>query len=474
MVRYTKWILTPLFLFFIAGNAYSQTSIEVTPEQGLRTALTFAATSGVDTIFLSVSGGVYAETDTFTYQVSKPIVIMAKPGLEEKPILINSSSPDDKNILDLMRVSDDLTLDGVVLDGGHALSTNGRKYGVRVGPNYDTEVPARVGLDLVIKNCDFRNFFEGGFGQGHGVYFLKDVKAGTVLIENCTFTNTGYEAIRMTETEKYAVTKCLDTLIVRNCTFENIAAECVRFYSDLVDSTEDAYVLLEHLTIDKCNTRTFFIKNNENTIARNILITNDFDGGSVSGQARTDYVMDVQDSGTVVSHIDTLNILHLANPGIPNAIKATKGGTVDSATVYGFDPLYEDAANSNFTLLSGSPAYGKGHDGSALGDLKWATNAPVSVREEKTGIASSYQLDQNYPNPFNPTTVINYNIPEAGFVNITVYNLIGEKVETLVNEFRNAGSYKLNFNAENLRSGVYFYSIAVNDFISTKKMVLIR
>ncbi len=473
MARFTRWLLTPLFLFLVVGKIYSQTSIEVTPEQGLRSALTFAASAGVDTIFLSVSGGVYAETDTFTYQISKPVVIMAKPGLEEKPILINSSDPGTKNILELFRVSDDLTLDGVILDGGHPQSTNGRKYGIRVGPNFVTGAPAKNGLNLTIKNCDFRNFYEGGFGQGHGVYFLKDVVAGTVLIENCTFKNTGYEAIRMTETEKYAVTKCLDTLIVRNCTFENIAAECVRFYSDLLDETEDAYVLIEHLTINKCNTRTFFIKNNENTIVRNIIITNDFDGSTISGESRTDYVMDVQDSGSVVSNIDTMNITHALDPSA-KLIKATKGGTVDSVTIYGFDPMYEDAEASNYTLLAGSPAYGKGHDGSALGDLRWATNEPVSVREEKTGIAESYELHQNYPNPFNPATIINYEIPKAGFVNITVYNLIGEKVETLVNEFKNAGKYKLNFNAENLRSGVYFYTIKADNFISTRKMVLIR
>jgi hypothetical protein len=278
----------------------------------------------------------------------------------------------------------------------------------------------------------------------------------------------------MSETEKYAVERCLDSLIIRNVTFENVAAECIRFYSDLDTATADAYVLMEHLTINKCNSRMAFIKNNKNSIMRNVLITNDFDGGSISGQNRVDYVMDVQSTGSIVSHIDTFNVF-------PIPIKSTKGGTVDAATIYGFDPIYEDPDNGNFTLLSGSPAYGKAHDGSALGDLRWATNPPMSVREIKTDReVDSYKLEQNYPNPFNPSTKISFNLPKSGFVNLSIYNVLGRLVEVLINKEMEAGAYEYNFDASSLKSGVYFYTISVGsfgksgNFTSTKKMVLIR
>lgn len=87
---------------------------------------------------------------------------------------------------------------------------------------------------------------------------------------------------------------------------------------------------------------------------------------------------------------------------------------------------------------------------------------------------SIYSLSQNYPNPFNPSTTISYTIPENGFVNVAIYSLTGEMVKTLVNSDQTAGSYRVNFDAASLSTGTYFYTIRVNDFISTKKMILLR
>ncbi len=85
-----------------------------------------------------------------------------------------------------------------------------------------------------------------------------------------------------------------------------------------------------------------------------------------------------------------------------------------------------------------------------------------------------FSLDQNYPNPFNLSTTIKYSIKEDGMVNLSVYNLLGEKIIQAVNEFKTKGIYTLNFNASNLSSGVYFYKISVNDFTSVKKMVVTK
>ena len=105
-------------------------------------------------------------------------------------------------------------------------------------------------------------------------YFLKGVIAGTVIVEDCIIQNTGDEAIRMTETEKFAAERVLDTLIVRNTTFTNIDAECIRFYADTDTATADAYVLLENLTINNSATRVMYIKNNQYATARNIIVSN--------------------------------------------------------------------------------------------------------------------------------------------------------------------------------------------------------
>jgi hypothetical protein len=85
-----------------------------------------------------------------------------------------------------------------------------------------------------------------------------------------------------------------------------------------------------------------------------------------------------------------------------------------------------------------------------------------------------YAIEQNYPNPFNPSTLIEYSIPENGFVTLDVYNLLGEKVATLANGVHEAGRYEVNFDASNLASGIYVYSLKSGSFNSVKKMLLMK
>ncbi|MCA2005105.1 MAG: T9SS type A sorting domain-containing protein, partial [Ignavibacterium sp.] len=87
---------------------------------------------------------------------------------------------------------------------------------------------------------------------------------------------------------------------------------------------------------------------------------------------------------------------------------------------------------------------------------------------------SKFELTQNYPNPFNPTTSISFTIPQAGNVKLAVYNLLGQEVAVLVNEFRDAGTYDVEFNASNLNSGVYLYKLEANGSTFTKKMTLLK
>ena len=89
-------------------------------------------------------------------------------------------------------------------------------------------------------------------------------------------------------------------------------------------------------------------------------------------------------------------------------------------------------------------------------------------------IPTEYDLSQNYPNPFNPSTVITYALPQAGYVSLTVFNLLGEEVATLVNENMSAGTHTVEFNGSNLTSGIYIYSIISNGFIYSRKMVLMK
>jgi hypothetical protein len=86
----------------------------------------------------------------------------------------------------------------------------------------------------------------------------------------------------------------------------------------------------------------------------------------------------------------------------------------------------------------------------------------------------NFALEQNYPNPFNPTTTINYSIPEAGNVELKVFDVLGNEVATLVNEEKTAGNYIANFNASSFASGIYIYTLRTNSFVQTKKMILMK
>ena len=80
-------------------------------------------------------------------------------------------------------------------------------------------------------------------------------------------------------------------------------------------------------------------------------------------------------------------------------------------------------------------------------------------------------LEQNYPNPFNPSTKISWQSPVSGWQTLKVYDVLGNEVATLVNEYRDAGSYEIEFNASKLSSGVYYYQLRAGSFVETKKMI---
>jgi hypothetical protein len=98
----------------------------------------------------------------------------------------------------------------------------------------------------------------------------------------------------------------------------------------------------------------------------------------------------------------------------------------------------------------------------------------TSVERAPHDVPANFGLDQNYPNPFNPTTVISYQLSASSDVNLMVYDVLGREVAVLVNERKTAGSYSVTFNARGLASGVYFYRLRADDFVETKRLILIR
>ena len=103
-----------------------------------------------------------------------------------------------------------------------------------------------------------------------------------------------------------------------------------------------------------------------------------------------------------------------------------------------------------------------------------AKSSGANNQNKVTTLPMEFKLEQNYPNPFNPTTTINYSVPENGIVSLEVFNIIGQKVATLVNENQPAGNYSAKFDASRLSSGMYLYRIITNNFVKTMKMSLVK
>jgi hypothetical protein len=104
----------------------------------------------------------------------------------------------------------------------------------------------------------------------------------------------------------------------------------------------------------------------------------------------------------------------------------------------------------------------------------YSMNKTINIFPEQNNIIKNYRLFQNYPNPFNPTTTISFELPKESYVSLNVYNLLGERIETMINGYEKAGIHKLNFNAHNLSSGIYFYILKTNDITITRKMILMK
>ncbi len=175
-----------------------------------------------------------------------------------------------------------------------------------------------------------------------------------------------------------------------------------------------------------------------------------------------------------------------------NAWFTTSGGRTfaSNSELMLTDPF--NLTNPNLLPLPGSPILTGGatppNDGffdptaTSLGgfaSVDWTANwtawpKTTSVKEEYNTVISDFALTQNYPNPFNPSTKISYSLPQSAAIKLTVYNTLGQEIEVLVNGFKNAGTYEVTWNASNLPSGVYIYTIQSENTYITKKMTLLK
>ncbi len=180
------------------------------------------------------------------------------------------------------------------------------------------------------------------------------------------------------------------------------------------------------------------------------------------------------------------------------------GSDTATTNLQNVDPLFRDAENGDYHLQSGdcgyafnSPGIDAGHPdsldavidcqqglGTVRADIGFYggrySEMPVGISEGNDNqIPRKYELSQNYPNPFNPTTTINYAVPaverrHALSLQLIVYDILGRKIATLVNQKQAPGNYSVQFDASKLSSGIYYYTLRAGDFVQTKKMILMK
>jgi hypothetical protein len=165
------------------------------------------------------------------------------------------------------------------------------------------------------------------------------------------------------------------------------------------------------------------------------------------------------------------------------------------------DPLFVDWGNGDLHLQDTSPLIGAGVNCLTIEDIQYCALAqdiegtvrpspqgsnpdigayenslgePLAIMDLKPKLPKVFRLDQNYPNPFNPITMINYQLPMISDVKLTVFNLLGQKVVTLINKIQPAGKYQVEWDASGFASGIYYYQIKTGNFQDVKKMVFIK
>jgi len=162
--------------------------------------------------------------------------------------------------------------------------------------------------------------------------------------------------------------------------------------------------------------------------------------------------------------------------------------TYGNLTWYGYDTATGAFADSFAMPVTGQPdEYPRGLDFSPDGNIAYVglfgtafnkiykfVNTTVDVKEIGNKIPDNFELAQNYPNPFNPTTVINFSIPATSNVTLKVYDMLGREVASLLSETKAAGSYAVSFDASQLSSGTYVYTLTAGNFVFSKKMMLIK
>lgn len=171
------------------------------------------------------------------------------------------------------------------------------------------------------------------------------------------------------------------------------------------------------------------------------------------------------------SVVDAFGSMTLPGGATMDALRIREGMTISGATSVSFTFIARNGTQVNVSAVDANPP---GSGIINIEDASYNGSFTTTGIEQVSSLPENFRLSQNYPNPFNPSTSIEYSIPEQSFVELKVYDVLGNEVASLVNQDQSAGSYRVDFSGTGLTSGTYFYRLQASGFIETAKMILLK
>ncbi len=419
----------------------------------------FASATAGSILELTDAGGLYIEQTDLT--ISKDITIRAKAGLATKPILYGIGS----NVL--LQTNGRLTVQGIHFEG---IVQGNASPAYFITMKADSILTATK-FSLFIDNCEFYNCAQRPVYTSDGTFHPLD----TLSITNSIFVSNTKMPIYLKGTRNTPTIMAkpggCKYLLFENCLVYKTTSSSDGWATYIEPANRDSAsfpvpkVVINHLTVDSMALGGINTYTTSGATVQNCIVVNNKDTTRYAFGAEVGRF-----AGAVRSSIK--NCLYY------NARFVTYGSSSfaqypDTANIINALPVFNDVSKMDFSLKAGSPGKNAGTDGKDLGYIAAGLSTsvePVAAAE----VPADFRLSQNYPNPFNPSTMIEFSVPKAGQYSITVYNMLGQEVARLFDQSVTTGTYKTQFDATSLASGVYVYTLRGNNVLMSKAMMLLK
>ncbi len=451
-----------------------------------------------NTVYRLQRGGLYILNGTMEHNY--PVIIEAAPGAGAKPKIIQGVPSGGVAPTEAWAARATLRMKNIYISAIDEL-----------GGNHERVFRIRAdGIRVVMDSCHLDFASQAGFRFDNAkarVFFynsiISNIGTGDSPDNGRGFDDRGVD---------------IDTLVLENSTFYNLTSRVIR----------DAGGITKYCKVNHCTMFNIgqwgvsFGPCNDAVFTNNILINGAYYGVNVknpsTGEARIQVTLRPLPLGAAqTADIRNNNLLvdSLLIKAYPDSIKPqpffdstwqafmTSLGT--AGTIYAEPITFQNAPDAPVNVMQdwytnpaapnpnldtvGSPfnfkypttqlAYTRGSDGKPLGDLNWFGIPLTAVQELSDRVPAAFRLYDAYPNPFNPETNIRFDLLQAGFVSVEVFNTLGQKVATLASEMLPAGSHQVRWNGRRddgarASSGVYLYRLTTNGFVDARKMMLVK